>query len=140
MNQGIRAALITMLCGAAIMLAWDILHGLRHSFFRGVITNFLLDTAWWVFAASGFIGCTWYANHMDLRAFIWISLFAGAVLYHITLSHVMRMLFCGIFDIFLKIIQFIFKILLTPAVFLYKILLVPFAGICKRGLKRGDSR
>ncbi|MDD6762708.1 MAG: spore cortex biosynthesis protein YabQ [Clostridiales bacterium] len=140
MNQGIRAALITMLCGAAIMLAWDILHGLRHSFFRGVFANFLLDTVWWVFAASGFIGCTWYANHMDLRAFIWASLFIGAVLYHIILSGAVRLLFCGIFDIFFKIIKFIFKILLTPAVFLYKILLVPFAGICKHILKRGGSR
>ncbi|MGN0162220.1 MAG: spore cortex biosynthesis protein YabQ [Candidatus Ornithomonoglobus sp.] len=140
MNQGIRAALITMLYGAAVMLAWDILHGLRHSFFRGTVTNFLLDTAWWVFAASGFISCTWYANHMQLRAFIWASLFIGAVLYHITLSGVIRKLFCGIFDIFFKIIKFIFKILLTPAVFLYKILLVPFAGICRRRVKRGDSR
>ncbi len=140
MNQGIRAALITMLCGAAVMLAWDILHGLRHSFFRGVFPNFLLDTAWWIFAASCFVGCTWYANHMELRAFIWASLFIGAVLYHITLSRAARMLFCSIFDIFLKIIKFILKILLTPAVFLYKILLVPFAGICKRSLNRGDSR
>ncbi|MGN1115787.1 MAG: spore cortex biosynthesis protein YabQ [Candidatus Ornithomonoglobus sp.] len=140
MNQGIRAALITMLCGAAVMLAWDILHGLRHSFFRGVISNFLLDTAWWIFAASGFICCTWYANHMELRAFIWVSLFIGAALYHITLSKAVRWLFCSIFDIISKIIKFIFKILLTPAVFLYKILLVPFAGICKRSLKRGDSR
>lgn len=140
MNPEIRAALTAMCCGGTIMLAWDLLHGLRHAFFRGTVSNFLLDAAWWFFAAAAFVGSSWYSNHMSLRAFIWGSLFIGAVLYRITLSRLFRMLFCGIFDIFLKIIQFIFKILLTPALFLYKILLVPFIRRYRRKSKRGGSR
>lgn len=139
MNPDIKAAVIAMCCGGAIMLAWDLLHGLRRAFFRGAISNFLLDTAWWCFAAAAFVRSSWYANHMTLRAFIWISLAIGAFLYRITLSRPCRALFCAVFAFILKIIQFIFKILLTPALFLYKILVVPFIRLYKQKWKRGGS-
>lgn len=116
-------------CGAAVLVTWDCLHGLRCTMAKGIVSNFILDIAWWISSAAMFLTCTWHINHTELRFYVFAAFAAGALLYRMTLSKLFRRLFCGIFSVFLKIIQFIFKILLTPALFLYKILLIPIFQI-----------
>lgn len=73
-----------------------------------------------------FISVVRVGNSFASSAFFEIfAVVCGAALYHFTVSIRLKRLFCGIFDIFLKIIKIIFKILLTPAVFLDKILIEP---------------
>lgn len=129
--------LASILCGTAAMLLWDIFHGLRRVFFKGVVFNLLLDCLWWVAVGTVFVYCMWNYGFLNLRFFALFGGFAGAFLYHITLSRLLKRFFFVIFEIFYKIIQIIFKILLTPAAFLYKILVVciigRFVSKCKRG-------
>lgn len=134
-NEYIRL-LTPALCGAAMLAVWDFLHALRSGFAKGIVINFLLDIAWWIFCAVLLLTATWHTGYAELRFYVFVSLGMGAFLYHITLSKYVRILFCGVFDVFYKIIQFIFKILLTPGVFLYKILLVPFFSIGNRAVKQ----
>lgn len=123
MSPELREFLASIAAGALLLLLWDALHGIRRAFFKGAVSNALLDTAWWFFAAALVVRTAAETNNMQLRIFVAAGLLGGGFLYHITLSKLFRRLFCVIFGTILKIIKFIFKILLTPAHFLYKILL-----------------
>ena len=125
MSPELTAFILSALCGAAALLLWDFMHGMRRSFVKGIIGNILLDTAWWFVCTWLFLLCVWETVSLRLRFFELFAAILGAVLYHFTISSVLKRCFCGFFDIILKIIKFILKILLTPAVFLDKILLEP---------------
>lgn len=85
-----------------------------------IAAAFIVMTAFYIF------------NSYQLRAFMFLGIFLGVILYFLTLSSVVIKILKQI----LKFFKFIFKILLTPAVFLYKILVVyflkPFTGKLKR--------
>ncbi len=140
MSTQAQMFIASILCGIASMLLWDMLHGLRLAFFKGVIFNALLDFVWWICIGTGFIYCMWNYGSMQLRYFAFFGYISGAFLYRITLSGLLRRCFCKIFEVFYKIIRFIFKILLTPAAFLYKILVVCIFGKFARKIKRGNSK
>ena len=140
MNPDLKAFVLSILFGALLLMLWDVLHGIRTAEAHGTFSNIVLDCIWWIFTVCCIVLYTWNTNSMKLRAFVFIGLFGGAFLYHITLSRAMRSLFCGVFDIIFKIFRFIFKILLTPAVFLYKILLEPIRKLSHRILKRGGRQ
>lgn len=123
MSPELLEFLASIAAGILLLFLWDIFHGMRCAFFKGTVSNAVLDIAWWIFAAVLIIRTTAETNNMQLRMFVAIGLLGGGFLYHITLSKLFRKLFCVIFGTILKIIKFIFKILLTPAHFLYKILL-----------------
>ncbi len=123
MSPDSAAFLLSFACGASLFMLWDVLHCMRCVFFRGTITNMLLDTIWW-FAAA--LSVTWYTNltiHFQLRLFVLTGIGVGAVLYRLLFSRAVKRIFLYVFNIILKIFKFIFKILLTPALFLYKMLL-----------------
>lgn len=122
----------SMICGASMLLLWDIMYGLRRAWKCGAAANTLLDIIWWIAFASGFTLLLWNANSLRIRGYEFVAASAAAFLYHITVSKVIKRVFCVIFDVILKIFRFIFKILLTPAVFLYKILIRPFKNLCKK--------
>lgn len=140
MSPDLLAFLLSIVCGAVIMLAWDILHALRTVLFKGIVTNILLDMIWWIFACTAVVLYTWQSNHLSLRFFVFFALGIGAFLYCITVSRLIRRLFCYIFGTVFKIFKFIFKILLTPALFLYKILLDTVFVKHNRTMKRGDTK
>ena len=131
---------LSFICGVGIMLFWDILHGMRHSFFHGVIGNILLDVLWWFVSVTSFLWCIWETVALRLRFFEMFAMLGGIMLYRVTVSEPLRRVFCGFFDIILKIIKFIFKILLTPARFLDKILIEPFLRNIKRRIKGGERK
>lgn len=133
MTPDLAAFLVSLAAGAVLLLVWDMLHALRIALFHGTASNFILDTAWWVFAAILIVRVTWETNFTNLRIFIVAALALGAWIYHITLSRLIRRLFSVIFVTILNFFKFIFKILLTPTRFLYKILLEDFLKHHKRG-------
>ncbi len=122
----------SMICGASMLLLWDILYGLRRALKCGAVADTLLDILWWTAFAAVFTVFLWNANSLRIRGYEFIAAAAAAFLYHITVSKVIKRVFCVIFDVILKIFRFILKILLTPAVFLYKILIRPFKNLCRK--------
>ena len=139
MSPELMAFALSAMCGAAALLLWDFMHGMRHSFVKGIIGNILLDTAWWFICAWMFLLCIWETVSLRLRFFELFAAVSGALLYHFTVSPALKRCFCAFFDINLKIFKFIFKILLTPAVFLDKILLEPFKRRYREKRKRSDG-
>ncbi|MCH5211964.1 MAG: hypothetical protein J1G06_03035 [Oscillospiraceae bacterium] len=139
MSPELMAFALSAMCGSAALLLWDFMHGMRHSFVKGIIGNILLDTAWWFICAWMFLLCVWETVSLRLRFFELFAAVLGALLYHFTVSSAMKRCFCAFFDIILKIFKFIFKILLTPAVFLDKILLEPFKRRYREKRKRSDG-
>ena len=121
MNDGLNAFLLSSGCGAAILLFWDMLSGMRRSFARGIVINALLDVTWWLLSVSAFLWCVWRAPVPEPRLFEGAGLVLGAYLYKITISRYMKGFFSRFFRVAEKIIRFIFKILLTPMTFLYTI-------------------
>ena len=121
MTGGSNAFLLSSGCGAAILLLWDMLSGMRRSFARGVVINALLDVAWWLLSVSAFLWCVWRAPVPEPRLFEGVGLILGACLYKITISRYIKGFFLCFFRAAEKIIRFIFKILLTPMTFLYTI-------------------
>lgn len=122
----------SMICGAAMLLLWDIMYGLRRALKCGAVADTLLDILWWIAFASAFTMFLWNTNSLRIRGYEFFAASAAAFLYHITVSKAIKRVFCVIFDVILKIFRFIFKILLTPAVFLYKILIRPFKNLCRK--------
>lgn len=126
MKGDAAAFLLSAACGAALLLIWDIFHGLRRVFFKGVFMNTILDAAWWACAAILPVLCLWNTNSMRFRFFELFGAALGGILYYLTISSAVRSIFCVIFGLFLKLFKIFFKILLTPAGFLYKILIAVF--------------
>lgn len=126
MSGDAAAFLLSAACGAVLLMIWDMFHGLRMVFFRGVFMNTILDAIWWICAAALPVICLWNTNFMRFRFFELFGAALGGILYHFTISQGVRAVFCVVFEVFLKIFKIILKILLTPALFLYKILLVVF--------------
>ncbi len=143
MSPDAAAFLLSVSCGAALCLLWDMFHGLRTVLFKGPIMNAVLDAVWWICAAVIPVWCLWNANSMTFRFFELLGAVMGAFLYYITVSRVLRRIFCVFFAAFLKIFKIFLKILLTPAVILYKMLVVlflrPLRYIYKRVCRKNDS-
>lgn len=134
MSREFIAFLLSVACGAAVLLLWDAFHGIRCVFVRGIAGNFILDTAWWFISVTVFLWCIWEYMSLELRFFELFAFAGGAGLYHCTLSEVFRKCFCRIFYIFYKIFKFILKILLTPAAFSYKILIAVFNSLRSKAM------
>ena len=132
MSADAAAFLLSIFCGAALLCLWDILHGIRAAFFKGIFMNAVLDVFWWVCVAALPLWCFWNTNSMSIRFYEAIGAAGGALIYHIALSKPMRACFCVVFALIRKIFELFFKILLTPARILYKILIVPFLRAVKK--------
>lgn len=130
---------VSMVCGASMMLLWDIMYGLRRSSRCGAVVDCLLDVIWWMTFAAMFTLFLWDANSLRLRAYELFAAGSSAFLYHITVSKPIKRIFCVLFDVIFKIFKIILKILLTPAVFLYKILIRPFKNLCKKRCGRSTA-
>ena len=118
------AFVLSICCGAGMLMLWDFLGGMRRSFAKGIIINIILDIIWWVLSVSAFLWCMWRTVTLELRFFEAFAVILGAVFYKITFSCYIKRFFFFVFSTFEKIFKLIFKILLTPALFLYKILYV----------------
>ena len=126
MSGDAAAFLLSAACGAALLLIWDVFHALRAVIFKGAVLNTVLDIVWWLCAAVLPLWCLWNTNSMRFRGFELLGAVLGGVLYHFTVSGMIRRLFEAVFRIFFKIFKLFLKILLTPALFLYKILISVF--------------
>ena len=122
-----------MVClGACQGLLFDVFRIFRRVAKPGVVAVNVSDFLFWAASAVLITGGFLFFNNGQMRWYVFLGLFLGAVFYFLLLSkHIIwgavKIIagFLGIFHIFLKI-------LLTPLVFLYKISIVPLFAIFKR--------
>lgn len=109
-------------CGAAMSVLFD----LRRGFHKAVkLPEFMVcaaDFLFWIMCTAAVAWCVWELNGGVMRAYEFVGLALGGVIYFMTLSRYVVAMSAFFSAGILKIIRFIFKILLTPLTFLYKII------------------
>lgn len=89
----------------------------------------VLDIFFWLIITVGFTAALVYFNGGEIRGYSIIGACIGAILYFLTISHLVTKGFTVVFVTFFKFLQYIFKILLTPGRFLYKILYKKYSSV-----------
>lgn len=122
MSRDVYVLLVMFLCGAALGVLFDMRRGIQKTAKIPDLAVIIADIIYWVIFTVTVAWCVWRFNNGIVRAFEFIGLFGGALIYFFTLSNFVVRLFAFLSYYILKTITFIFKILLTPARFLYKII------------------
>lgn len=123
-------ALVGM-CVAGILCAviFDMFRGVHYVLKKHDIAVIVTDILYWCIASFIIINSLWYLNSGLIRAYEFVGLVLGAVLYFLTVSKFVYKFFLTIAVKCVKIFKGIYKILLTLAGFLYKITMVPFVAL-----------
>lgn len=122
MSREIYVLLGMVLCGAAAGVLFDLRRGVNKTLRPPDFITAVSDFLFWIICAVAAAWCIWTLNYGIVRAYEFIGLSLGALLYFLTLSRFVLSFFSFIADGIFKIIAFILKILLTPIRFLYKII------------------
>lgn len=126
MSVDALAFFAAVLMGFSVGVLFDLLGVLGIGFKRKRLVPFF-DLIFMLLLAFLVISVFYIFNSFELRAFLFVGVFLGLILY----IFAARWIFLKIFEKIIKIFHFIFKILLTPARFLYKILVVWLFGKIK---------
>ncbi|MCH5209618.1 MAG: spore cortex biosynthesis protein YabQ, partial [Oscillospiraceae bacterium] len=117
-----------VVCGGCVSLLFDFFRSLRIVLKPPAVVTALSDVIFSATATFFAIACVWNLNNGIFRAYEFIGLVLGIILYFLLLSKWILKFFLLIIGNILKFVKLISKILLTPSLFLYKILIAP---LCK---------
>lgn len=124
-----------VIASCIVCVVFDFFRELFKTCRTSVAVNSILDILFWIFCIIFMWVCLLSSNDGKLRSYQIIGGVLGGILYFLSISPVMCLIFRNIF----KFLQFILKILLTPVRFLYKILnrvLVRFLSSVKQIFKK----
>ena len=110
--------LIFIVVGIVIGILFDIFRILRRSFKTGDFITYIEDIIYWIFAGLIILYNIWFFNDGEIRFFMIIGIFIGAIIYALTFSSI----FIKIESFFMKKIKFLF-------IFFYNILKIPIEKI-----------
>lgn len=122
MTRDIYVLLGMTACGAAMSVLFDLRRGFHKSVKLPEFAVCAADFIFWIMCAAAVAWCIWVLNGGAVRAYEFVGLILGTVIYFVTLSGYVVAISAFFSAGILKIIRFIFKILLTPLTFLYKII------------------
>ncbi|MBE7022658.1 MAG: hypothetical protein E7414_05550 [Ruminococcaceae bacterium] len=114
--------LCSALTGAGICLLYDIFRLLHRAGRPGGFLLQVQDVLFWVLAASVMFFVIFYVNNGSVRLYELIGAALGALLYSLTLSKWVFLIFNQIIAFFSAFFKKILKILLTPLLFMYNIM------------------
>lgn len=136
MNEDIFVFLMMILCGAIILLLFDVFRAFRMVIKPGTIVVAVSDILFCAVSLFVILAAVWNLNSGEFRIYEPVGLALGGIFYFFLLSKWILALFLWIIKNILKLFQYIFKILLTPSLFLYKILIVPIIRFIKKKCER----
>lgn len=122
MAHDIYVLLGMVACGAAMSVMFDLRRGFHKAVKLPEFAICVTDFLFWIMCAAAAAWCIWELNSGAVRAYEFVGLALGTVIYFMTLSRYVVAVSAFFSAEILKIIRFIFKILLTPLTFLYKII------------------
>ena len=129
-NGEVTFFLWSILCGAVIMVAYDVFSIFTNAENYSILVCNIFDALFVTCACTIMIFIMLSVSNGYIRSYEFIGAFIGAFLYKCTLSRLLKALFSrvvyGIFAIF----QLFFKILLTPIKFMYKIMYNSISMLC----------
>lgn len=134
MSQEAEIFFWSFLCGVIIMTVYDFLSVPRRSHFSVLICN-VFDASFVVIASAVMFFVIFSVANGCVRAYEFIGVFLGGILYKITLGKVMPLVFFKIINAISMIFSKIFIFLLTPIKFMYKIV-YSIIGVLCRGVRK----
>lgn len=123
--------LYSVLLGVAEGIVFDAFRAVRKHIPRSFAAVGATDVLYWIFSGMLFASAVYSITGGGLRAYIFVGMLLGAVLYFLLFGRVALRVISVTFSVFLKIFQFFFKILLTPGHFFYKMVLVSLSAFFK---------
>lgn len=126
------------LTGAIGGAAFDVFRIVRLQLPAKPVISGIIDGIFWMAAGIGVCGSLWHFASGRLRAYEFLGIFLGIILYFSAFGGIFRWILLKI----VKIIRYILKYLLTPPAFLSKILIEAFQNMKRKPRekkKRGFS-
>lgn len=114
--------LIFIINGIIIGIVFDIFRILRKSFKTPDIVTIIEDILFWIITGIIILYSIFVYNNGEIRFFMFIGIFLGAMLYMLLLSNYVIKLSVKTILMLKKLLEYIFKILIFPIKTIYKII------------------
>ena len=114
--------LIFVVNGVIIGLLFDIFRILRKSFKTSDMITIIEDILFWIITGTIILYSIFVFNNGEIRFFMFIGIFLGAMLYMLLISKYVIKVSVGIITVIKRIVSFIVKILIFPIQGMYKII------------------
>lgn len=111
---------IFVLNGIIVGVIFDIFRILRKSFQTPNIITYVEDVVFWIISALTVIYTIFVFNNGEIRAFIFIGIFTGAVLYMLFISRPFVKVSVNVILFIKKIVCSILRVVLAPIKFIFK--------------------
>jgi len=114
--------LVFVINGAIIGLIFDIFRILRKCFKTSDLITITQDILFWIITGIIILYSIFVFNNGEIRLFMFIGIFLGAILYMLLLSRYIIKISVKIIETLKRIVSGIFKILIYPIKITYKII------------------
>jgi len=127
--------ILSVFGGMLLVFIYDIFRIKRKAFKTNNLVTYLEDILYWIIAAGVMFGIVYFSNDGEIRGFLFLGIFLGAVIYMLLLSKVIMTIALKCIEILGKVFRIIWKIAIYPFNILFKIILIPAKFIKKIVLK-----
>lgn len=112
---------IFVLNGIIVGVIFDVFRILRKSFETPNIITYVEDVMFWIISALTVIYTLFVFNNGEIRAFIFIGIFTGAVLYMLFISKTFVKVSVNVILFIKKIVCSVLKVVISPIKFIFKL-------------------
>ena len=114
--------LVFVIDGVIIGLLFDLFRILRKSFKTSDLITIIEDILFWIITGIIILYSIFVFNNGEIRFFMFIGIFLGAILYMLLMSHFIIKISVRIISAIKRVVSFVFKILIFPIQIIYKII------------------
>lgn len=130
-SEQVIVFLWTTVCGMIIAFVYDIFRIFRKAVKTGSLVTFVQDLLFWLIACIIMFLSIFQSNDGELRGFLFLGAFLGAVLYALLLSRAVMGSSLFIINIMVKVVKFLAFVLLYPFRFLLRLMAKPLSAAAK---------
>ena len=104
---------------------YDIFRIKRKAFKTNNLVTYLEDILYWIIAAGVMFGIVYFSNDGEIRGFLFLGIFLGAIIYILLLSKIIMSVTLKCIRILKRISRLIWKIVVCPFNIIFKVILIP---------------
>ena len=129
LNEQLWIFLLMLIYGAAASAVFDILRSIYRIFKPSSVTVGIGDILFWLIISVLTFFAIFISNNGQIRLFEFFAMIMGSIIYFLTLSKVIILMFSAVFFCLKQFFLSFLKFFLTIVRFLYKMVLRVFVGI-----------
>lgn len=130
-SEQVTVFLWTTVCGMAAAFIYDLFRIFRKAVKTGNLVTFIQDLLYWIIVAVIMSVTIFYSNDGELRGFLFLGTFLGAVLYGLLFSRIIMSSSLLIIRVTVKIIKFVTFVVSYPFKLIIKLLAIPVRKLKK---------